>query len=175
MKTGAIAGTGLAWLVVVALVGCAPTADPGGETQPLAANKALGERFAEAWNKGHADAMDELLADDFVMHGAPPGVPAGRAGYKQFVEQHLAGFPDFQVTVNDVVAEGDKIARHVTWSGTHDGEYMGIAPTGKKVTVNVISIERIEGGKIAEQWAVGDLLGMMRQLGVAPPPGQEEP
>jgi len=80
-------------------------------------------------------------------------------------------FPDFQVTVEDVVAEGDKVARRVTLSGTHKGEYMGIPPTGKQMTMGVITIERIEGGKIAEQWGEADMLGLMQQLGVMPPPG----
>ena len=135
------------------------------------ANKSLCDRFAEAWTKGDLAAMDELVAEDFVLHGAPPGMAPGREGYKQFVKKHHTGFPDFHVTVDDVVVEGDKVARRVTWGGTHQGEYMGIAPTGKQASVTVITIERIEDGKIAEQWGAADLLGLMRQLGALPPPG----
>ena len=94
-----------------------------------------------------------------------------REGYKQFVTMHHTGFPDFDVKVEDVVAEGDKVARRVTWTGTHKGEYMGIAPTGKKITLTVITIERIEGGKIAEQWGEADMLGLMQQFGVILSPG----
>jgi steroid delta-isomerase-like uncharacterized protein len=133
-------------------------------------NKALADRFAKAWVKGDLAAMDELLAADFVNHAAVPGVTPDREGYKQFVTMHHTGFPDFDVNVEDVVAEGDKVARRVSWTGTHKGSYMGIAPTGKQVKVTVITIERIEGGKIAEQWGEADMLGLMGQLGVMPPP-----
>jgi predicted ester cyclase len=114
--------------------------------------------------------MDELLAPNFVNHAAVPGVTPDREGYKKFATMHHTGFPDFDVKVEDVVAEGDKVARRVTWTGTHKGNYMGIAPTGKQVKVTVITIERIEGGKIAEQWGEADILGLMQQLGVMPSP-----
>ena len=133
-------------------------------------NKALTDRFAKAWIKGDLAAMDELLAANFVNHAAVPGVTPDREGYKQFVTMHHTGFPDFDVKVEDVVAEGDKVARRVTWTGTHKGEYMGIAPTGKKITLTVITIERIEGGKIAEQWGEANMLGLMHQFGVMPSP-----
>ena len=93
--------------------------------------------------------MDELLASDFIFHAAPPGVAPDREGYKQFVKAHHTGFLDFRVTAEDVVAEGDKVARRVIGSGTHKGEYMGIAPTDKQVRVMVRTIERIKDGKIA--------------------------
>jgi predicted ester cyclase len=95
-------------------------------------NKALTDRFAEAWIEGDLAAMDELLAPNFVNHAAVPGVTPDREGYKKFATMHHTGFPDFDVKVEDVVAEGDKVARRVTWTGTHKGNYMGIAPTGKQ-------------------------------------------
>ena len=162
--------TGL--LMVAALTGCAGTSNMGGGAMSVQETKALGDRFAKAWAKGDLAAMDEILAPDFVAHGLPPDVAPGRVGYKQFMRAHHAGFSDFRVTVEDVVAEGDRIARRVTWSGTHTGPYMGIEPTGKQAAMVVISIERIEAGRIAEQWAVGDVSGLMRQLGAAGPPGQ---
>jgi predicted ester cyclase len=81
-------------------------------------------------------------------------------------------FPDYHITIEDVVAEGDKVVLRFHWSGTHKGEFMGIAPTGNKVTVTAMSMHRIEGGKEAEQWGELDRLGMMQQLGVVPPPEQ---
>ena len=134
-------------------------------------NKALTDRFAGAWATGDMAVLDEVLAPNFVFHAPPPGVGSDREGYKQFVSMNHAAFPDFQVTVEGVVAEGDRVARRVTLSGTHKGEYMGIPPTGKQMTMGVITIERIEGGKIAEQWGEADMLGLMQQLGVMPPPG----
>jgi len=83
---------------------------------------------------------------------------------------HMA-FPDVRLTIEDMVAEGDKVAVRWAWSGTHRGEYMGIAPTGKEVTYTGITIHRITGGKIVESWDEVDNLGLMQQLGVAPPPG----
>lgn len=82
-----------------------------------------------------------------------------------------AAFPDLHVTVEDMVAEGDKVVARVTMSGTHKGEFMGIAPTGKQITVGIIEILRIAGGKVVEHWNVVDSLGMMQQLGAVPAPG----
>ena len=135
----------------------------GDKEMALEENKGLVNRFAKAWEKGDMDEMDRIIADDFVFHGAPPGVKPDREGYKEFVGKHLAAFPDFSVTIEDILAEGDRVAHRVTWTGTHKGEYMGIAPTGKPVTVTVVSIVRIEDGRIAAQWAQADVLAVMRR------------
>jgi len=135
-------------------------------------NKAIARRWnEEIWSKGNLAAIDELLATDFVFNYAPPGVKPDREAYKQFVTMLRAPFPDFQYTIEDMVAEGDKVS--VRWSGrgTHKGEYMGIAPTGKQVTITGISIIRIVGGKIVQEWGEMDNLGMMEQLGAIPPMG----
>lgn len=140
---------------------------------PVDENKALVRRSSEElWSKGNVAVIDELFATNYVLHAPPPGVTPDREGYKQFVRMHHVVFPDFRNTVEDVIAEGDKVALRWTWSGTHKGEYMGIASTGKQVTVAGISILRIEGGKIVEEWDEVDMLGLMQQLGVVPPPGQ---
>ncbi|GAH49735.1 unnamed protein product, partial [marine sediment metagenome] len=102
---------------------------------------------------------------DFVWNYAPPGVAPGREGYKQENVINLrACFADIHCTVEDMVAEDDKVAVRWTWRGTHTGEYMGIAPTGKQVTMTGISILRIVGGKIVEEWDESDNLGFMQQL-----------
>lgn len=128
-------------------------------------NKELVKRFAKAWENGDLDKMDDILAEDFVFRTAPPGVRPDREGYKEFVGKHLSAFPDFSVALEDVLAEGDRVAHRVTWTGTHKGEYMGSAPTGKPVAMTVISIVRIEDGRIAEQWAEADVLAVMRGAG----------
>ena len=133
-------------------------------------NKALVRRIAEAWDKGNLAVADKLLAPNFVAHNLPARVAGDREGFKQAISMTRAAFPDFRLTVEDMVAEGDKVAYRMTWRGTHKGEYMGIAPTGKQVTVSGILIFRIEGSKIVEQWAEVDSMGMMQQLGVVPPP-----
>lgn len=136
--------------------------------------KALGDRFVQGWDKGDWLLLDELLAGDFVFHVTVPGLTPDRDGYKRFFDMHHAAFPDFQVTVEDIVVEGDKIVHRMTWSGTHQGEFMGIAPTGKQIKLSLMTIERIANGKIAEQWGEADLLGLMQQLEVMPSPGQPE-
>jgi predicted ester cyclase len=116
--------------------------------------------------------MDELLATNFVFNYPFPGLAPNLEGYKQTIAMARGAFPDMRFTVEDVIAEADKVA--VRWSGrsSHKGEYMGVAPTGKQVTMTGISILHIAGGKIAKEWAEMDNLGMMQQLGVIPPPGQ---
>ncbi len=136
-------------------------------------NKAIARRSVEeAWGKGSLAVIDELVANEFVWHWAPPGVAPDREGYKQLVTMNFAAFADVYCTIEDVVVEGDKVAVRWTWGGTHKGEYIGIAPTGKQVTLTGISIVRIVGDKIVEEWGEMDNLGMMQQLGVVPPPGQ---
>jgi len=136
-------------------------------------NKALMRRFYEEISKGNLAALDELVAADLVDHSPfVPGQAPGRQGTLELFTMIRAAFPDLHVTVEDMVAEGDKVAVRGTMSGTHKGEFTGIAPTGKQITVGTIEILRIVGGKMVEHWNVIDSLGMMQQLGVVPAPGQ---
>lgn len=131
-------------------------------------NKALVRRcIEEVFNKGNVTAIDEFFAHNFVpaLHS---GVTRDREGYKQFVAAFFGAFPDLHVTVDDMIAEGDKVVFRATNSGTHKGEFIGIAPTGKQVTWTEISICRIKGGKVVEIWSEVDKLGHMKQLGVVP-------
>ena len=116
---------------------------------------------------------DEFLAPDFVEHEElPPGMPSGREGVKQMTAMMRSAFPDFKATIDDMVAEGDKVVLRMTWKGTHKGEFMGVRPTGKSVSFGVIDIIRIAGGKFVEHWGQMDSMGMMQQLGAMPGPGQ---
>jgi steroid delta-isomerase-like uncharacterized protein len=137
-------------------------------------NKALSQRFVEeAFNKGNLDVADEVYASTFISHD--PTAPEGQGspeGVKQFVSTYLSAFPDGHTTVEDSIVEGDKVAYRWTFRGTHQGELMGISPTGKQVEITGITINRLSGGKIEEQWNNFDQLGMLQQLGVAPAPGQ---
>ena len=133
-------------------------------------NKALARRWSEeVWGKGNLATIDELFATNFVFNYAPPGVSPDREGYKQTVTNMCAPFADIRGTIEDMVAEGDKVVVRWTWRGIHKGEYMGVAPTGKQATITGINILRIVGGKIVEEWGEMDMLGMMQQLGVFPP------
>lgn len=130
-------------------------------------NKALVRRFYEEFfNKGNLAVADELVVTDYVFHRATGPDINGPEGYKQLVSAVLNAFPDFHVTIEDIVAEGDKVVTRYTLSGTHKGEFRDIPPTGKKWTVWGICIECIVGGKIVETWERYDTLGFMQQLGV---------
>ena len=132
-------------------------------------NKAIARRiFEEVWNQGNLDAIDELLAANFVNHGSPPEIPSNREGFKQFVAMYRAAFPDTHLHVEDQIAEGDRVVTRWSGHGTHQGELMGIPPTNKQVTVTGIGIDRIAGGQIVESWGEFDQMGMMQQLGVIP-------
>ncbi len=133
-------------------------------------NKALVRRFMEGVvEKDNLAFANQIFADDFVYHPPPLGLPTrGPKSIIQRVAMLRAVFPDLQYTVEDEIAEGDKVVHRLTGRGTHQGEYLGIPPTGKQVTWTVTAIYRIAGGKIAERWINVDDLGMMQQLGVVP-------
>ena len=136
-------------------------------------NKAMIRRiYEEAFNKGDLAVADELMATNYVFHG-PGGMEfKGPEGFKQFVTMMRTAFPDLHVAIDDLVAEGDRVVHRVTVRGTHKGEMMGIAPTGKQVTITAITISRFAGGKEVESWPSLDQLGMLQQMGVVPPMGQ---
>ena len=132
-------------------------------------NKALAVRIPlEAFNQGNAAVFDEVVAADLNDHLPPPGLPPGREGYKQFVTLLRAAFPDIHYTVNEEVAEGDEVMQHTTARGTHKGEFLGIAPTGKQVAWDEMHILRFANGKAVEHWGNIDQLSLLQQLGVIP-------
>jgi steroid delta-isomerase-like uncharacterized protein len=136
-------------------------------------NKALVRRQVdEMWNQENLAVADEVYATDVIVHGGLPGQPSGVEAIKQGVKLDRAAFPDFHVTIDDLVGEGDKVVIHATIRGTHKGEWLGIPPTGKQVTMTGITIVRIADGKIVEVWNCADLLGLMQQLGAIPTPGE---
>ena len=135
------------------------------------ANKDLARRFMEeVWNKENVDFIDKVVASNYVVHdpNSPEGISGGVEGAKQFVEMYRSAFPDTQMTVEDLVAEGDKVVTRWTARGTHQGVLMGIPPSGNRVEVTGISVDRIEGGKFVESWSNYDTLGMMQQIGAVP-------
>ncbi|MGQ0670706.1 MAG: ester cyclase [Actinomycetota bacterium] len=134
-------------------------------------NKEVTRRFIdEVFNKHNLDTADELLADDFTDHDPFPGQPNDKKGGIEGFRMMFEAFPDMKATVHDLIAEGDRIAIHSTTSGTHQGEFMGIAATGKRVEMGGIDIVRIVDGKATEHWGIFDAMGVMQQLGVIPPP-----
>jgi steroid delta-isomerase-like uncharacterized protein len=139
-------------------------------------NKALFRRFVdEMFNHGNMSLVDEVMAPDFVEHEElPPGIPQDREGVKHLATMLRSAFPDFKATIHDIIAEGDKVVVRMTWTGTQKGEFMGIPPTGKSVSFQVLDIVRMAGGKFVEHWGQMDSMGMMQQLGVIPAPGEGE-
>ena len=137
-------------------------------------NKAIVRQMVEEiFNRGNMSRADEFLAADFVeREELPPGMPPGREGVKLMTTMFRSAFPDFKATIDDLIAEGDKVAIRMTWSGTHKGEFMGIPPTGKSVSFGVFDVIRIAGGKFVEHWGLMDSMAMMQQLGAMPAPGQ---
>ena len=132
-------------------------------------NKALVRRFVdEVQSGGNIDLIDEICSPEFVNHSAPPGIPADREGIKIVTAMFRRAFPDSYFTVEDMVAEGDKVATRKTFHGTHEGEFMGIPPSGRSVSMGLMDIVRISEGRVVEHWSMGDTLGMMQHLGVIP-------
>lgn len=129
-------------------------------------NEAIVRRtWEELFNKGNLAAADELIAANFMNHAAP-GAPPGPASFKQLVTFYRSAFPDAQFTIEDVLADGDKVVMRNTFSGTHRGPFMGIAPTGRHVSQEQIHIVRVASGQVVEHWAVRDDLSLLQQLGV---------
>ncbi len=130
-------------------------------------NKAIIRQFVEAFNKKDIATAVELLAADVVVH-TPNAEVEGRKGWQEFVTGFLSAFPDLHLTVEDTIAEGDKAVMRWSERGTHKGQFAGIAPTGKVVTLSGVDIYRLAGGKIAEAWIWSDTLGLLQQIGAIP-------
>jgi steroid delta-isomerase-like uncharacterized protein len=129
-------------------------------------NKALARRWAEILNQGNFDLVEEIYAPDFVDHD--PTMPEdvrGPEGAREVYSMYRSAFPDAEVTIEDQVAEGDTVATRWTGRGTHQGDLMGVPPSGNRVEVMGVTISCIEGGKIVEEWDIYDALGMMQAIG----------
>lgn len=133
-------------------------------------NKALVRRsIEEIYNQGNLAAVDQYAASDFVIH-APSGDIHGTAGARQYVAMLRGAFPDFHITIEDQVADGDRVVTRWTAEGTHLGEFQSILPTGRHWEMTGIDIDRVVNGKVVECWTNTDDLGLMQQLGVIPAP-----
>ena len=137
-------------------------------------NKAFVRQMVEeVFNQCNVNKADEFMAPNFVeREELPPGIPRDREGVKQLTTMLRSAFPDFKATIDDIVAEGDKVVIRQTWSGSHKGEFMGIPPTGRSVSFGVIDIIRIADGKFVEHWGQMDSMSLMQQPGVIPAPAQ---
>ena len=156
-------------ILSMVIVACGPSS-----SKQLDANKNLIHRFTASINSSDWDAFDELLTDDFSRHcQATTDVQVNsRDDFKKLQESFLVSMPDQQITVEMIIAEGDKVAAYATYSGTLTGPMGKFQPTGKSVESKFISIFRIEDGRIAELWVEWDNLAMLTQLGLFPPGAQ---
>lgn len=128
-------------------------------------SKDVVRRFFEAYSRHDVEAAVAVVTEDVVNHHS---TLQGRDGFREELAYWYAAFPDVSVTVEDLVAEGDRVAARITARGTHGGEFMGMPATGKRIEVQEIDIARIEDGKIAEIWAAPDMFSALQQLGMLP-------
>jgi steroid delta-isomerase-like uncharacterized protein len=136
------------------------------------ANLATLGKFAEAVNTGNFDLFKQAVSIENVDHDPAHGQVPGPEGYRAFFSGLRAAFPDLSVALETMVADEDSIAIAYTLTGTQNGSYMGIAPTGKKIKIRGMQISKFKDGKMVERWGSSDELGMLQQLGVAAPPAQ---
>ncbi len=134
-------------------------------------NKAVIQRFREALNAGDLDGAIAVFAPDAVVHMSGAPQPLTMAEFKQLGKLLVSAFTGGTSTVEDMIAEGDKVVSRLTFRGTHTGDMMGIPATGKSVMMSEIIIDRLADGKIVESWRLFDQMAMMQQLGVIPTPG----
>ena len=131
-------------------------------------NKAIVRRLIEdTWNKKNRSLIDEVIAPDYVGHN-PGGDLHGLDGARQLYDIYTTGFPDFNLAIEELMAEGDSVTVRWTFSGTHEGDLMGVPPSGNQVSVNAFGTFRITGGKIAEDHLLWDTLSLMQQVGAIP-------
>jgi predicted ester cyclase len=131
----------------------------------LEENKDIVRRYQEIYNRTELDRLTDVVSEDLRTPRIMPGIPSGLEGAKVAHQIMLAGFPDYQTTIEELIAEGDKVAARITMSGTHQGSFMGIPPTGRHIVFSGIYIARIAGGKIVEHWGEEDGVSLLQQLG----------
>lgn len=132
-------------------------------------NKTAYRRFYdELFNKGNLEIIDKLVAPNVISHSPFPGQKPGAEGFKKAIADFLSAFPDLKAQAEDFIAEDDKVVGRFTVTGTHQGSFMEIAASGRKISYKEISIVRFEDGKIVEHWSVADSLVLMQQLGAVP-------
>ena len=138
----------------------------------LEQNKALMRNYIEeAWNKGNLDFVDKNFSSDFVGHGTFHGQPTNRDGVKSVISTIRNAIPDLNITIEDMLAEGTKVASRWVTKGTHKGDLMSAKPTGNKISVSETAVFRVKDGKVVEAWANRDDLGFLQQIGLIPPLG----
>ena len=132
----------------------------------IEANKEIVRRYQEIYNSNQLDRLSEVLSEDLLTPKIMPGIPQGIEGAKVAHQMMVAGFPDYQTVIDELIAEGDKVVAPITMAGTNTGSFMGIPPTGKFISFTGIYIARIANEKIVEHWGEEDGVSLLGQLGV---------
>ena len=136
---------------------------------PAEESRTIVRRYLDVYERGNVDLLDELLSPDYVNHSpATPDLPTGPEGVKAVVSMFRSAMPDLALVIEDTIAESDKVAVRYTLEGTHEGELFSVPPTGRRLSIKSITVERVLGGRIREHWRITDSLDMMQQLGVIP-------
>ncbi len=139
--------------------------------EPEAMRRFAVERVEALFNRGELERVEEFVTEDFVNHEAWPGEDPGYEGFRLRLRRLRDAFPDFRMTVEDVLADGDLVAYRATVTGTHRGELLGMRPTGRSFRVQHMHFLRLRDGRASEHWACRDDLGMLQQLRLLPAPG----
>jgi steroid delta-isomerase-like uncharacterized protein len=135
-------------------------------------NKAIMHRFYEEWvHRGNEDVLDEIIAPDCPLYFGGMFMGTGPEAFKQIRAMMYSAFPDFRWTIDEIIAEGETIAEHLTGRGTHEGEFRGVPPTGNRIEIPAMAMAHIREGKIAEMKGMPNMLGLLQQIGGVPAPG----
>ncbi len=164
-------------ILAFAIGGCSVPNDAEMKQEKIASveqNEAVVRQVLSLIDERKLDEAFELYALDYIYHG-PAGELRGRDGIRGLWEVFLTGFPDLHSTIEDMVSEGDKVVLRWRVEGTHTGEFMGVAPSNKKITLGVTEIFRVENGQLVEAWDQFDQLGLMQQIGAIPMPETASP
>ena len=137
---------------------------------PLSNKDTIRAFIEEVIHQGRYERLGDLVVEDFVELDPLPGQQQGREGLKGILATFRAGFPDMHWTIDEMVAEDDKVVTRMTWTGTHRGDFLGIPATGRSIRVKGIAIDRLESGTMADSRILMDTLSLMQQLGVIPAP-----
>jgi steroid delta-isomerase-like uncharacterized protein len=159
----------LSGTVLCILIGCQP--QKSANEMMAEKNKQLMSQLYDAYNAKDWDKISTFIAADYVEHNPMPNQKPGLEGMKETFTMMTSAFPDFKVTANKIIAEGDHVCNYYTVTATHQGDWMGMPATGKSMNVEGIEIVRIANGKVVEHWEVFDAMKMMTQLGMMPAPG----
>jgi steroid delta-isomerase-like uncharacterized protein len=133
-----------------------------------AAKAVVRRNTEEVQSKGNFDVFEEVFADDFVDHTPQPNMIPGKAGVRGLYRALRAAFPDFRAEIHWQAADGELVTTYKTYHGTHQGTFLGVAPTGRKIHFETVDVMRVRNGKITEHWGVANLFSLMQQLGAWP-------